>query len=340
MDELVGFASAQPLVTFGVGCATGAVVGGLVAVLVGRGRRRSLERRILDLEIMVQQQGYPDILSESHMESTMDLAQDKASSKRSQAAPVAPVQQEQQVQQAQLVDEQEQQAQAEQAQTQEAHAEPQQEQAQPQQEQAEAEQEQKPTQAAQEAPEQAQAAAAESHKGEHSVSKVLFSRLSSGAFDGVPVITRGAQREPDLESTAKRVAMRRMNPIERAKVIDKRIPRFDESMFPESPVVEEPAADEFEQAMNAMENSMVQEMEVQQSEPDFEFTQPEGHPEIDNAAAYVDYLVNDEMEINRSYRARRFSRSHLTVIEGTGDLSKARQRTHVARHLASVSKEA
>ena len=81
--------------------------------------------------------------------------------------------------------------------------------------------------------------------------------------------------------------------------------------------------DDFERAMQAIDERLAHES-----------------PQ-DDTAAHVESLVQEEMERNKSESARRYSRSRLTVFEGTGDLNASKRiNRQRPRHLAAVSKEA
>lgn len=174
--------------------------------------------------------------------------------------------------------------------------------------------------------------------------EVLREQLDSTAAFNMPVINRGKAvqgAEPFYASSSR---IRQVNPAVRARIIEKRIPRFDESLFPDIESELHTSADIFETAMRAMEDSLsavpISAVEVE-TQPKVEFIPPNGHPEISDPEAYIEYLIQDEMERNRSGSARRYSRAHLTMIEGTADLSDVRtMRPRRARHMRVTSKEA
>lgn len=181
------------------------------------------------------------------------------------------------------------------------------------------------------------------------VRSLLRQRLGAEAFDmdGVPVIGRGETRPASTSTFVVPRRPRNFDPQKRADFINKRVPRFDESLFPDTMSEAQGEMDVFETAMQAMDQTLSFEaMEEQVSipaspTPQMGFSHPQGHPEVVDASSYIDYLVHDEMERNRTGSARRFSRAHLTMIEGTADLGAAkRSATYTPRHFAPASKEA
>lgn len=181
-------------------------------------------------------------------------------------------------------------------------------------------------------------------KGKKKLTETLHDALdTTDAFD-IPVISRGQAVEGSGPIFTHTSRIRQVNPAVRARIIEKRIPRFDESLFPDLESEQHTSVDIFETAMRAMEDSLsavsisAADMGTQ---PEFSFVPPEGHPEINDPKAYIEYLIQDEMERNRSGSARRYSRAHLTMIEGTGDLSDVRSmRPRRPRHMRVASKEA
>lgn len=184
------------------------------------------------------------------------------------------------------------------------------------------------------------------------VRAVLQERLGSTAGLGeMPVvIARGTVREEPAPVFAARTApahsvKREFDPVARALVIDRRIPRFDESLYPDPALDMGHELDVFETAMQAMEDSLNAEAaeraeQAIAEQPTQGFEPVKAEPDIADAESYIDYLIQDEMERNRSGSARRYSRAHLTMFEGTGDLSAARRATHRPRHMQAASKEA
>ena len=100
------------------------------------------------------------------------------------------------------------------------------------------------------------------------VRSILLERLGTGVFEEPLVIDRGAQREARPTDFVQPRVTGSFTPVGRAAVIDKRLPRFDESLFPdistESTVTEE---DDFLLAMKAMERTMSQSVSVQPAQP-------------------------------------------------------------------------
>ena len=223
------------------------------------------------------------------------------------------------------------------------------------------------------------------------VRSILLERLGTGVFDEPLVIDRGAQREARPGDFVRPHTTSGFAPVGRAAAIDRRLPRFDESLFPdttmENSVTEE---DDFELAMKAMDRTMAQSAPaepVRQAQPvhtsrpahaaqpaqpahaarpaqpshaydsvssDRSQWSPErtasssrpsfGEGASFDASSYVDYLINDEMEQRSTSVATRYGRPHLTVFEGTGDLSGARAATQRQakrpKHFARATREA
>ncbi len=200
------------------------------------------------------------------------------------------------------------------------------------------------------------------------VRSLLLERLGTGVFDEPLVIDRGAERDSQPTDFVQPRVTSSFSPVGRAAIIDSRLPRFDESLFPdisrESNVTEE---DDFELAMKAMERSMAQ--PVQQAQP-VQPVQParhvsayeqtaygesyRSHERTDStrrpsfgegrsfdASSYVDYLLNDEMERKDAHPATHFGKPHFTVFEGTGDLGAARTAAkRQPKHFARATREA
>ena len=95
------------------------------------------------------------------------------------------------------------------------------------------------------------------------------------------------------------------DPEARANLIDKRIPRFDESLFPDltADVGQAAQADPFAQALAAMDQRMPKQV-----------AQPAA-PVADATAEHVDQLVREEFENNRKGEPRRYSRSKLRMVD-------------------------
>ena len=146
------------------------------------------------------------------------------------------------------------------------------------------------------------------------------------------VVAPEAEPEPKSEP---------MSPAERAASIDARVPGFDQSLFPDLVHESTPKLDDFELAMKAMDETLSATLMLTPQQPEDEVEQLFGaEPEFADASSYVDYLVQDEIERNRAGQARRFSRSQLTVFDGTGDISSTRKNRPRPRHLAPAVREA
>lgn len=149
--------------------------------------------------------------------------------------------------------------------------------------------------------------------------------------------------EPKPKPVASAPQTSTMSAAERAASIDARVPGFDQSLFPDLVHESTPKEDDFMLAMKAMDETLSATLMLSPREEEKEEEQLFGvEPEFADAASYVDYLVQDEIERNRAGQARRFSRSQLTVFEGTGDInsmhkSQPRKRP---RHLAPAAREA
>ena len=225
----------------------------------------------------------------------------------------------------------------------------------------------------------------ERREASRGVRSLLLERLGTGVFDEPLVIDRGAQREARPTDFVQPHTTSSFTPVGRAAAIDKRLPRFDESLFPdisrESSVTEE---DDFELAMKAMERTMSQSVPAEsthaaaQAQP-AHFSRPAhaapqtqsahaynsdvsastyrshegtastsrptfGEGQSFDASSYVDYLLNDEMQHRNSTPATHYGRPHLTVFEGTGDLSGARaaaqRQAKQPKHFARATREA
>ena len=149
-----------------------------------------------------------------------------------------------------------------------------------------------------------------------------------------------------LSSTAK------LDRFSRSRVIQSRVAGFDESLYPDRRV-EAADVDTFEEAMRAMDAQMpavgvrtsadaaaaVSMLDTTANLKTGAVVPTDANAEADaSAAAYVDRLVQEEVERNRAGRARRYSRSFLTVFEGTGDLSDARKAAN-AKHFPREPRE-
>ena len=170
-------------------------------------------------------------------------------------------------------------------------------------------------------------------------------RGATGRLMNLPVIDRGAPRSAsESPFVAARPRPRQLDPIVRANLIDRRVPRFDESLFPDTTNELHQDVDVFETAMRAMDATL-SETEVQdqvRSQVTADLARPrDNQPDISDTSSYVEYLVKDELERNRNGAGRRFSRAHLTMFEGTGDLGAARKALQYRpRHMQKATKEA
>lgn len=192
---------------------------------------------------------------------------------------------------------------------------------------------------------EAKDAGTEQRQPNRGVRSILQSRLgSTNAFLDMPVIDRGQTRamEEDIFSANLR-PRRQFNPVARAEIIDRRVPRFDESLFPDTVSEQHTVDDMFESAMRAMDDSLTTNDVLSAPQQMLDSTSSLEVPAPTDTKSYVEYLVKDEIERNRSKQARRFSRAHLTMIEGTGDLSAARKAAsnkYRPRHMQVASKDA
>jgi hypothetical protein len=149
-----------------------------------------------------------------------------------------------------------------------------------------------------------------------------------------------------LSSTA------RLDRASRSRAIQSRIAGFDESLYPDRGV-ESADVDTFEEAMRAMDAQIpavgvrtsadaaaaVSMLDTTANLKTGAVVTADANADADSsAAAYVDRLVQEEVERNRAGRARRYSRSFLTVFEGTGDLSDARKAAN-AKHFPREPRE-
>ena len=184
------------------------------------------------------------------------------------------------------------------------------------------------------------------------VQTLLQERLGSNVFNEMPVISRGAERaatEPIFIRTPRpKLAL---EPSVRAAVIDRRIPHFDESLYPDTTADLHHNTDMFETAMRAMEDSLsavpvpAEAAPAQADQPTADLERivaPSASVATpSDASSHIDDLIQDEMERNRSGSARRYSRAHLTMIDGTGDLNAVHKSSQYRpRHMQVASKEA
>ena len=169
---------------------------------------------------------------------------------------------------------------------------------------------------------------------------------------GVPTIDRGEVRVDDSPVfdpspyllKRQQDITRRFDPEARAAIINRRLPHFDESLYPDTTDIMAHDGDMFETAMRAMEDSLMDPETYFDQEPPFASEHTPGPaPNGFDASAYVENIMQDELERSRSHRAQRFSHVHLTVYDGTGtgDLDSTRKhRIYRPRHMRAASQEA
>ena len=326
LDGVIDFATSSPLVTFGLGCAAGAVIGGLAVGLSGRSARRRLQDEIDEVvktaELAEESARRAEALLAKH-EAKVSTAQ-SAKPRTQKSAGVA---RQKPVTQATAV----------------------------------------PEKGKAESKSETRARAHASAEVTNALSRERLSRSMRGndaSTDGdkgttnrlgrrgarkivdLPVIDRGAERDPN-EPFVVAVAPRRrqLNPMVRSSLIDRRVPRFDESLFPDTTSETNREADVFETAMRAMDATLSETSVLSHAAPEVQATadlaRNSSKPDMADTSSYIDYLVKDELERNRNGAGRRFSRAHLTMFEGTGDLSAARKALQYRpRHMQRSSKEA
>ena len=170
---------------------------------------------------------------------------------------------------------------------------------------------------------------------------VLEERLTPDVFNEVGAARRVGMRS-DIPAFLGQRRARQYDPIVRASLIDQRVPRFDESLFPDTVTHVHEELDVFETAMRAMEDTLQHTAVLGiEDEEDILYLSPEERPEIVDAAAYVDYLVQDELEKTLSGETLSTTQSHLSLFEGTGDLNISKNLgKRTPRHMRVVSKEA
>ena len=177
------------------------------------------------------------------------------------------------------------------------------------------------------------------------------------ATESVDPLATAALRRAELQRAARNAAgalssTAKLDRFSRSRVIQSRVAGFDESLYPDRRV-EAADVDTFEEAMRAMDAQMpavgvrtsadaaaaVSMLDTTANLKTGAVVTTDANAEADaSAAAYVDRLVQEEVERNRAGRARRYSRSFLTVFEGTGDLSDARKAAN-AKHFPREPRE-
>lgn len=335
LDGTAGEVASSPAAMFGVGCAVGAVVGGLVVGLVGVRSRRALKDEIEQVMKNAERSEAAANRAEALL-ARYEAAERTAASRRAQpvaARPEAPVASRSEQPIAEAVAAQPNVAQrvasVGAAPTPAGHGEA-------MSETGRLERDRSKT-----AVPSAATGTVSRRQGERGVRSLLQERLGSNVLGDLPVIDRGVEKDVTEPIVLRPRPVRVFDPVARANIIDRRIPRFDESLFPDMSSEQRPAQDMFETAMRAMEDSLSAAPAPQAATPDADYAQPEERPETFDAESYIEYLVRDEMERNRSGQSRRYSRAHLTVFEGTGDLSAARRAAQYRpRHFQVNSKKA
>lgn len=312
-------AAASPVVSFGLGCATGAIVAGLVVGLVGKRSRRSLKSELNEVIAIAER-------AEKAARRAETLLAERERSTRS-VSPARPTHAAQQanVNPVDVVPGFASEGREDSA----SHV----------------------SQTAMPASVEAQTLTGKQHVTPNETSQtpsgkgvrsILQDRIGTNVFGDMPVISRGEVRaeEPSLFSHGPR-PRRQFDPAARAAIIDRRIAHFDESLFPDTASEQQAEDDMFEKAMRAMEDSLSVTTATIDEQPTQDLGKPQGRPDVTDPEAYIEYLIQDEMERNRSGQARRYSRAHLTMFEGTGDLSAARRASaYHPRHMREASKEA
>ncbi|MDO4797429.1 MAG: hypothetical protein Q4A01_05340 [Coriobacteriales bacterium] len=113
--------------------------------------------------------------------------------------------------------------------------------------------------------------------------------------------------------------------ITRASIINRRVPSIDASLFPDNSQVSYTETDMFEAALSAMDENMRREQESQRQAAEVASLQRAADAASQQrAAAHVEDLVREEMERNKR-AAQGDMHSRFTVYEGTGDLAVRRQ---------------
>lgn len=178
-------------------------------------------------------------------------------------------------------------------------------------------------------------------------------RTGSTAAETTPGEVRSGEPHYNFSpSSTVAIPKSQFGPKARASYIDLCVPRFDESLYPDTsnPVVHD--ADVFETAMRAMEESLRDSEAIYAQSQGLGYAyastqtpstrQASSTNEFD-ATAYIERIVQDEMERSRSPKEHVLSRAHLTVFDGagTGDLVVTRKtQRYVPRHMRATSKGA
>ena len=334
LGEVIETVSASPLACFGVGCATGAIVGGLVASLIGKRARNELCEELEEATSAAQRAEMAARRAEARVAGAARMQYAASTQHEEQRAKRAVAQQGDEgfvpsfavaaKDAGQTVNPAMKNQQTERAEVTREHDE---------------------SSVTTQLPKKRPAV---------SVRSALLGRLSKDALD-IPVIDRGriidapaapfmasgtpvqarpvqdkpAQQKPTSATSVRakhlvaESAPQEYDRFSRSSIIDRRVPKLDESLYPDVTAETKRDMDDFERAMQAIDERLAHES-----------------PQ-DDTAAHVESLVQEEMERNKSESARRYSRSRLTVFEGTGDLNASKRiNRQRPRHLAAVSKEA
>ncbi len=171
---------------------------------------------------------------------------------------------------------------------------------------------------------------------------VLDERLTPDAFNESGGMRRASMRSSDIPAFLSHRRARQYDPVVRASLIDQRVPRFDESLYPDTVTHMHEELDVFETAMRALEDTLQHTAVLGiEEDDDILYLHPEDRMEIVDAAAYVDYLIQDEMEKTMSGEPLPTSHAHLTMFEGTGDLNISKKLgKYRPRHMRAASREA
>lgn len=135
---------------------------------------------------------------------------------------------------------------------------------------------------------------------------------------------RVAPAATGVSQTATLNTTNRLN-ITRASIINRRVPSIDASLFPDNSQVSYTETDMFEAALSAMDENMRREQESQRQAAEVASQRRAADvASQQRAAAHVEDLVREEMERNER-AAQGDMHSRFTVYEGTGDLAVRRQ---------------
>ncbi len=163
----------------------------------------------------------------------------------------------------------------------------------------------------------------------------------AGMVGSVPGATAAGATATAASTTASLTATNRLG-ITRASIISKRVPSIDASLYPDNMQVSYAQTDMFEAALSAMDENLRREQETQRRAAAMASQRRVADAASQQrAAAHVEDLVREEMERNRRAAEGDLS-SRFTVYDGTGDLGAARGRaaeqTVTTRQAASERK--